>query len=1086
MQRQIKTSKAIGGLLLLLLIASPFYLMAEPHFTLMPVKGVVSDASGNPLAGVTVQVKGDNSKSAVSNIKGEFSIDAEKGATLVFSYVGFQSKEITVTDDPVMQVSLTASPANLQEVVVTALGIKKEKAKVAYATQEVKGTALDKAPESNVAANLVGKVAGLDIRTKTNLFENPEILLRGEKTLIVIDGIPTDKETFDLWSLNANDIDNVSVLKGTAAAALYGALGINGAIMITTKKGKNGVNGVEITVNSSNQFQAGFIKIPKTQDQYGMGWSGFYAFIDGKSGGGWYDDYGYVWGPKLNVKNPANPSGFEEYPQYNSPYDPNQLYSFTQAGYTDVSHYKPLPWITRGKNNLKNFLNNELITTNNVTVAGKTDKSDYRISFTHLYQKGQVPNTKLNSTTLSVAGGLKLTDKFKVESSLSYNRQYTPNYPQTGYGANNFFYNILLWMGPDVDIRDLKNYWQPAGGRTGGSGNFIPYGVKDVQQFNYNYTWYNNPYYIANEALNGYTNDVINGQVNATYDFSKSLSLFARSGIITNNSLSAVKTPWSYVYYGSGLLSGQYQETRKKNLQIVSDVLLTYKKDFLNDFHATVSAGASNRYNDNSYVDAATVGLNVPALYTLSNSIAPVTSVNKLAQRMVNSAFGYADVDYKRMIFLGLTGRNDWTTVLQKPNNSYFYPSASLGVIPSSMVKMPNFISYVKLRGSWSKVSSDAINIYGNLFQDWYGTLPTYQTGPRWNGTNSSLIVPATLVTNGLKPNITVSRELGTELRFLKNRLGVDFTYFNYLQKNYIINAPVSFASGFNNVVVNGDEINRKGVEFVLTSTPVKSRTIKWDVIANISTAHSYVKSYYGGDSIRNAIKVGERTDVFRDWTWERSPDGQIVHASNGMPQYIDHVVNLGHTDPDYIYAVNNNITYKNFSLGFQFDGRVGGLMFNAVEAKLYEGGTHPATANSYRDDAYLGNKTYTGQGVVVTSGSVTYDIQGNITSDSRKFSPNTQKVNYIDYIFATYVNGIGGADIYKRSFVKLREVNLSYNVVPKILAKTPFKSASISVTGRNLWLSTKVPFMDPDGNTGFALAEPTYRNIGVNINLKF
>lgn len=1081
---QIITKRKIAGLLLALL--APFFLMAAGHGVFKPVKGIVTDQSGAPLEYVTVSVKGDNRNSTMTNSKGEFNIEAEKGATLVFSFLGFEGKEVIVGDEPIISVFLTDSETKLDEVVVTALGIKKDKVKVAYATQEVKGAALDKAPESNLANNLVGKVAGLDIRTKTNLFENPEIYLRGASTLIVLDGIPTDKETFDLWSLNADDIENVTVLKGAAAAALYGSLGINGAIMITTKKGKSGDNGVEVSINSANQFQAGFISIPKTQDQYGMGWGGFYAFVDGKGGGGWYDDYGYVWGPKLNQKDPTTASGYTEAPQYNSPYDPNQLYEFHQGGYTDVSHYKPMPLLSKGKNNLTNFLQNEMITSNNVTVAGKTDRSDYKISFTHLYQKGQVPNTKLNSTTVNLAGGLKLSDKFRVESTLSYNRQYTPNFPTTGYGANNFFYNLLLWMGPDVDVNDLKNYWQPGGSRLSENGNPIPYGVKNVQQLNYNYTWYNNPWFLANEALNGYTNDVITGQVNGTYDFSKSLSLMARGGIITNNSLSAIQTPWSYVYYGNSLLNGQYQEKRGNNLQLVSDLLLTFKKELITDLSTTISAGASNRFNNNNYLDVATVGLNVPALYTLSNSIAPVTPMNKLAQKMVNSVYGYADVDYKNMVFLGVTARNDWTSVLQRPNNSYFYPSASLGVIPSTIFKLPQFVSFAKLRASWAKVSSDGIDIYNNPYQNWYGTLPTYQTGQRWNGTNSSLVVASTLVSGGLKPNVNISREVGTELRFFNYRLGLDLTYFNYQQKNFIINTPVSNASGYSNVVVNGDEIIRKGVEFMLTGTPLKIRNFKWDVAANISKAHRYVKSYYGGEPMRNAVKVGERIDVFRDWTWQRSPDGQIVHETNGFPNYIDHVVNLGHTDPDYIFGINNNLTYKNFDLGFQFDGRVGGMMFNAVEAKLYEGGMHPGTANSYRDDAYLGNKTYVGEGVVVTSGSATYDIQGNITSDTRVFAPNTEKVNYIDYIFASYVNGVGGANVYKQTFVKLREVSLTYSASPKILRKLPFKAASFSLTGRNLWLSSKVPFMDPDGNSGFALAEPTYRNIGANLKLKF
>jgi hypothetical protein len=249
---------------------------------------------------------------------------------------------------------------------------------------------------------------------------------------------------------------------------------------------------------------------------------------------------------------------------------------------------------------------------------------------------------------------------------------------------------------------------------------------------------------------------------------------------------------------------------------------------------------------------------------------------------------------------------------------------------------------------------------------------------------------------------------------------------------------------------------------------------------------HEWVKEYYNGDSIRNAIKVGERTDVFRDWDWERSPDGQIVYGSNGFPQFIDHIVNIGRTDPDYIFGITNSLAYKNFGLSFSFDGRIGGIMYNGLEQKLYEGGMHPETANSYRDDAYAGNATFVGPGVVVTSGSAQYDVQGKIITDDRKFAPNTTAVNYIDWIFLTYVNGVPGANMYKRSFVKLREVVLTYNFENKLLKKTPFSSANISLTGRNLLLFTDVPFMDPDGYSNTTLAEPTYRNIGVNLNLKF
>jgi hypothetical protein len=479
----------------------------------------------------------------------------------------------------------------------------------------------------------------------------------------------------------------------------------------------------------------------------------------------------------------------------------------------------------------------------------------------------------------------------------------------------------------------------------------------------------------------------------------------------------------------------------------------------------------------------------VPTLYNLDNTVGPVVSTDRLAERKINSLFGYFDVDYKQMIFLGGTWRRDYTTTLQKPNNSYAYPSASVGIIPTNMFHFPEFISFVKLRASWASVSTDKIEINDNpdegIYRDWYATLPVFAPGPRWNGNNASLNLPGLLINEGLKPNKTISQEYGAEIRFLKNRLGIDFTYFTYIDKDFAIEAPVSSASGFNNQLVNGDRINRKGVEIVLSGSPVRNNTFRWDVTANFSTVHSYVEEYYGGAEIRDGVKVGDRIDVYRNWDWQRSPDGQIVYGSNGFPAYVDHVVNIGLTDPDFIFGLNNSFNYKNFGFSFSFDGRIGGIMYNGVEQKLYEGGMHPATVNSYRDDAYAGNKTFVGPGVIITSGSADYDVQGNVINDTRKFAANTQAVNYVDWIFATYVNGVPGANIFTNSFVKLREIVFTYNAGQKLLGKTPFKGASVSITGRNLALFTDVPFVDPDGHNG-GLSEPAYRSIGVNLNLKF
>jgi len=1003
----------------------------------VPIRGRITTDDNKPIVGASVTIKG-STRGTVTDADGNFSLDVQKGETIVISSVGFEEQEVLIGDNAEINLTLKPGTNSLDEVVVTALGIKKERRKIAYASQEVKGVALEKAREPNVLSNLAGKIAGLSIQTKSTLFENPDVSLRGGPTIVVIDGIPTNT---DFWNINPDDIDNITVLKGTAATVLYGSLGINGAIMITTKKGKAGANGVEVTFNSTNQFQAGYLVIPETQTQYGMGWAGQYSYLDGR-GGGLYDDYGYVYGPKLNQG--------VDIPQYNSPIDPA------------TGLPTPLPWITRSSSNLKKFLRNEFLTTNNISIAGKNDKGEYRISFTHLYQMGQVPNTHLNSTTLSLAGSLKVSEKMRVEATVSYNKQYTPNYPVTGYGPDNYFYNIMLWMGPEVDINDMRKYWKP--------------GKEGTEQQTYNYTWYNNPWFLAYERLRAYNRDAVVAQGNATYDFTKEFSALLRAGINVSNTGQDIRTPYSFINYGASKAPfGNYDISKSNQFRFVSDLLLTYKKKFLTDFNATVSAGASTRYEQNSNLSSSTNGLSVPGLYNLANSMNPVTSTNFLMEKQVNSVLGYAELSYKNSVYLNLSGRNDWTSSLQKPNNSFFYPSVSLGVIVSEMVNLPSIISFLKLRGSWANISTDV---------DAYSTLPVYNTGIRWNNL-PSLELPGSLIAPDLKPNKTISQEYGAEIRFLQNRIGLDFTYYTYKDEDFVVPVPISQASGYNQILLNGDVVNRKGIEVIIMGTPIKKQDFRWDVTFNYSRNRKIQEEFHGGDSIRNLVKVGGRTDVLGGWKWDRSPDGQIVY-DGGIPQYVNAYTSLGYYSPDWEFGINNAISYKNFNFSFQFDGRIGGMMINGIEAKLWEGGMHTASANKFRDDAYNGQNTYIGDGVIVTSGSVEYDAFGNLISDTRKFAKNIVPVNYIDWIFATYTNGIGDAVLYKRSFVKLREVILGYSFSPKSLQKTPFKSVTLSLVGRNLLLFTNVPFMDPDGYTDYSLAEPSYRNIGVNINLKF
>ncbi|TAJ46021.1 MAG: SusC/RagA family TonB-linked outer membrane protein, partial [Chitinophagaceae bacterium] len=406
------------------------------HAQSLQVKGRITDAlSKKPIEGVSISVK--NAKTNTStDADGQFTIGAARNSQLLISSVGFQTKQVTVSGDN-LTISLEASVKQLDEVVITALGIKKEKKLVSYATQEVKGADLIKAREPNPINSLVGKVAGLSVGASAEMLGRPQVLLRGSNIdLYVIDGIPINSDT---WNVSPDDIENITVLKGPVASALYGYRGQRGAIIITTKKGSKDKRGYAIEFNSSTMIDKGFIALPKTQDLYGPGDHGKYAFVDGKGGGLNDGDYD-IWGPKFEG---------QLIPQYDSPVDP---VTGVRTG---------TPWTARGKDNLKRYIQAGLLTTNNLSVSSSTDKYDIRFSLSHSYQKGIVPNTQLNITNFNINTGYRFNDKLKLDAQLNYNRQYTPNFPDVNYGPNSMIYNITIWGGADWNIDDMRNYWQP-------------------------------------------------------------------------------------------------------------------------------------------------------------------------------------------------------------------------------------------------------------------------------------------------------------------------------------------------------------------------------------------------------------------------------------------------------------------------------------------------------------------------------------------------------------------------------------------------------------------------------------------------
>ncbi|MGJ1335928.1 TonB-dependent receptor plug domain-containing protein [Sphingobacterium siyangense] len=569
---------------------------------------LVDSLSQGAIHGATIR-NSHLAKLVSSDHSGKFVIDAHIGDTLRIGYMGYLPKVFIVGNQHSSVISLIPNQQSLNEVVVTALGIKKEKQAIGYSVQEIKGKDMVKAREPNAISGLAGRVSGLTITPSTNLFGDPGITLRGRSNiLIVVDGMPINT---DSWNLSPDDIESYSVLKGANAAALYGNRGQNGAIVITTKRAKSQDKGFQVEFNSSTQLQTGYNAIPKIQTEYGPGSNYQYAFKDGRGGGINDNDYN-IWGPRFEG---------QLIPQYNSPIDPK------------TGQLIPLPWEARGKDNLKKFLQNGLLSTNNIAISTKNDHGDLRLSASQMFQRGTTPNTKLGSTNINLTGGINAGSKLRFDASINYNKQYSPNYPNIAYGPNSPIYILTLWGAADYDIDDLRNYWQP--------------GKENVQQYNREYTIYDNPWMTAYENLRTYDKDDIYGYVSANYKLNDKLSLNARTSASTWNRNRTIKIPISanlYNYNIGGSRVGGYQETYDTFWENNTEVSLKYQNRIAEDIGFSGSVFGNLRTVSVKSLFARTDrGLTVPGVYDLSNSIMPTVSTNDRALRQVGSVYGFMD-----------------------------------------------------------------------------------------------------------------------------------------------------------------------------------------------------------------------------------------------------------------------------------------------------------------------------------------------------------------------------------------------------------------------------------------------------------
>lgn len=1022
------------------------YLSAQAqNFT---VSGQVS-AAGGALPGVSIIERG-TTQGTTSDVEGKFTMSVSSPeAVLVFSFIGYTTQEVPVGNRTEITISMEEEITALNEVVVTALGVERDVKSLGYSVQTVKGEVMTKAREPNVINSLTGRVAGLEIRNQTDLFQNPEIRLRGTVPLIVIDGIPSVEA--DIWKLNADDIATYSILKGATASALYGSIGRNGAIMITTKRG-SGQGATKVEINSSTMFQPSFIRIPEVQTTYGNGNNGQYMFVDGS--GGALEGGGWIWGPKLDQLDPSTPSGYWETPQFNSPVDP------------ETGDLIPLPFLSRGRNNVKDFFRTGLISTNNVSVSGSGENGNFRISTSHTYQRGIVPNTDLNNTSFQISGGYKLSEKLTADASMTYNRQYTDNFPETGYGPNNYLYNLILWTGPDIDINDLKNYWKP--------------GEEGLQQRHYNTSWYNNPHFQANEYFRGYYRDNIFGQLKLDYHVLPGLNVMLRTGINQYTLNRTWKEPKSYVAYDY-VSQGNFSLQADNELNLNTDLIVEYDKELSNNITIRASAGGANRWRTFRGQYQSTDGLVVPEFFNLSNSANPLRGSNSHQEQKVNSVYGTLDFEFFGGIFLGIAGRNDWVSTLAVKNNSFFYPSASLSGVISDFTDLSSAkISFLKLRASWSRVSDGQITVLHPSYP--YQHIQAYEPGVNWNN-SPSLSFPSTLINPDIRTETSDTYELGADVRFLEGRLGLDAAWYRVLDFNKIAALPLSLSSGYASRLVNGSEYLRKGLEFTLTGSPVKSSAFSWDITVNWSQYREYLHEAFEGADRIGTLKVGDRTDQIYGFSYSYTPGGHLILLDNGFPQEDTYERMLGYSGADYIFGIQNSFTFGNFNLMISADGRVGGKMYSSTNQKMWWGGTHPGTVNQYRDDANEGIASYIAPGVTVVEGSVEYDADGNIVSDTRVYAPNTTPVNYISWNINTS-NALLN-HYYDATFVKLREVTLTYNLPAPFLSKTFINGASISLVGRNLLLWSDMPEVDPDPGKD-QLQTPSMRSMGVNLNLIF
>lgn len=997
------------------------------------ITGTVLDKSGVGIPGVNVVEKGTTNGTS-TDIDGNYQLTVVDGAVLQFSAIGMKTMELPTTKAG--RVIMENDVAMLDEVVVTALGISRDKKALGYAVSKVGEDDLSVVKDSNPANSLVGKVAGVIVtQSSAGVGSGSRITIRGNNSitannqpLIVIDGIPIDNSGANsggnvyeskisgggISDINPDDIESISVLKGPNAAALYGSRAGNGVILITTKKGSV-TNGIGVSINSNITFENPML-LPDFQNEYGQGTRGNVPanLVDLKNSSS-------SWGPKLD--------GSEK------------LY------YTGEQR----PYVAQ-KDNVKDFFRTGARLINSLALDGGGENYNIRFSYTNNSTESMLPNSDLASHNFNLRGFANLNEKLNVDAKATYFHQDINNQPSIGSQGVMAY---LLTMPRNIALKDLMKYQDLSQGYS--SLSYSSLGA--------------NPYWIQNHDRREERREKFIGFTKLTYQFNEFLSAFARIGTDVTTTKTESVSQYGHHYRKTGSLWFGNSRSAETN----ADLLLMFNKDLNTDFNLSANLGANHSYRTYEGSSISGEDFKIPTRATVANLNKMNTpSYTPLQEKKVNSIYASASLAYKNFLYLDLTARNDWSSTLPKENRSYFYPSVSASAILSQAFTMPEIINFLKVRTSWATVGNDTspyqINEYYKLAGDGYlGTTQVSKLSVKLNP--------------NLKPEEITSTELGVEFKLFDNRLYGDFSWYDIKTKNLIFDIDIPKSTGYSKERTNIGEMQNTGIELMLGGIPIKTDDFTWDVTLNFgknkNTLNELTKDLKShmmnetnsGNVVIQATVGGGYGDIYGT-TWKRNKDGDIVLNAEGKPLASSEKVFLGNAQPKWIGGITNTLIYKDISLRFLIDARIGGQVFAGTLAAIDASGVSKRTLQ-YREN-----------GIV---------LDGVIKAKDGTFSKNTKSITAGEY-WGNY-SGIASNYIYDQTNIRLRELALSYKLPKSVLKNTFIREASIGLVGRNLlFIAKDLDDFDPEASLGTSNNAqgilyynlPTARTIGVNLSIKF